>query len=737
MNAYELLTKNISLYPIEFVERFGIQGPHWATETWEKRERSLCHDMVCVLLANSEPSKSLEEEIIENLKKRRRTISSSDDEERPEKRPREKSPVPSTSMDEVDHDSYFEEMGDILTLEDDDYELPDYEPPDFEKDNSELTKYRYIVLEGLINSAMFQNHYCTKWMCARPNNLFDIIDTKEELLIEVKTTVNPVQIRNRFEEENDHEKATLIIIDMNTIEILYDNKKLDAMPGESKALNFLLNRKTHMKTLNIEDDVTTEGELSEILIQSKKVWEYINIIKDTIKIETEKSEFGPIPLEAFDIEHITKEKLFNSLIDPLETVSEEVVTWKGKLTPPPICEPTELDEDTDLYAIEKFMSLNIEGATLISGKMDLVNSIENLYNIWKNRSGEEKQFGFLNLKLNSDREKLREDTMESLGIGEKKHTYKAKLENPKQEERKPLMRHQYDQWIENIITLMGNKHQYNTEDTLNCSPEKISKIPMYREIQEWILSFYKKVSERNVGMFMNYIQNFYSRLSGAYNTTIGNRSTHSFIAAIPIKCTLYKNNTISKRLITGIAFRGPHHCKSPTDKMTLIIIEKIDVRKLPKHFYKNPTIIRTLEGEYFLIRKTAIKKIDGIHLTFIDNALFMATNMIGDILLNHKNNTTERVFRTLLQTFLTNDRAVNFFVDRVIDSVLMAVIGNARDEGFLSVFRKLIMILINDKRGENCFTFTVEGLCDKINECILDNPFSMHLLMSLRFALCF
>lgn len=41
-----------------------------------------------------------------------------------------------------------------------------------------LLKFRYIVLEGLVNAGRFQDHYVKKWNIPKPNKLFDIIDTK-------------------------------------------------------------------------------------------------------------------------------------------------------------------------------------------------------------------------------------------------------------------------------------------------------------------------------------------------------------------------------------------------------------------------------------------------------------------------------------------------------------------------------------------------------------------------------
>lgn len=117
-----------------------------------------------------------------------------------------------------------------------------------------------------------------------------------------------------------------------------------------------------------------------------------------------------------------------------------------------------------------------------------------------------------------------------------------------------------------------------------------------------------------------------------------------------------------KRWITGVVIRGPHHMRSATDKSNLIIIERIkSYDSIPESFYEKKTIFKTKDGIY-MARKTAIKKIDGIHLTFIRNSLFLAINMIGDIIMKHKNFLTEDAFTALCASHLTNERSLNFFI---------------------------------------------------------------------------
>lgn len=123
-------------------------------------------------------------------------------------------------------------------------------------------------------------------------------------------------------------------------------------------------------------------------------------------------------------------------------------------------------------------------------------------------------------------------------------------------------------------------------------------------------------------------------------------------------------------------------------------------------------------------------------MSFIKNALLIASNMIGDIIMRHQKFISEDAFKALCASHITNVSSKNFFVDRVIDSCLMAIIGNSRDEGYMSMFRKMLMILLNERRQQHSFTFDVKGMCGELNECLIDNPFSMFIQNSLLYMIC-
>lgn len=346
---------------------------------------------------------------------------------------------------------------------------------------------------------------------------------------------------------------------------------------------------------------------------------------------------------------------------------------------------------------------------------------------------ENKHFGFIELNKRDHKKILGTEINDALMIGKKGKVFNANMVEMKQPERKIIPNKNYPKWFEKIY------HDLSKENKLRMcimgKTEEKSRLNMYAYIGEWLNKFYEDVGKRNIGGYIDQIGNFYSKLSGTYNTSIGGRTTHSMIACIPIKMNIV-NSGNTERYMSGVAIRGPHHTRSATDKSNLLVIEEINsVSSIPEDFYHKPTIIE-VGGSLFIVRKTAIKKIDGVHLTFIKNSLFIASNMIGDVIMRHHKFISEDAFKALCASHITNEKSRNFFIDRVIDACLMATIGNARDEGYMAMFRKILMILINEKRQQKSFTFDVEGMCEKLNECLKDNPLSMFFQNSLLYMIC-
>lgn len=731
---FKKLVLTSGVYPLEFVKKFGEQGKHWSTESWIRREWSLRHDMVCILLANCEPSDHLLEMYLGSIKRKRSEVI------REVKRARLDENVEAhlrdvASSNPVDARENQDDSGPEEDYDSDDIPSPEsFVEQDFEAEHHKILEYRYIVLEAVPDAALFQNYYADKWGYEHPTRQFDLIDTTEKLFIEIKVSnnVNRIEVELASSGYYENPRYAYTIFSTTGTDRRQVNKS-DEYPGISKVHAFFIKRSIAMAHLGIEDSVSDFADLSTIMFQNPKICQYIKSMEELISSNLKQSSASGFNTDGFKIEPIEMSDLFNLLVDPTEIESEETVTWKGKLTPIFYCNPLELMDETDEHAVEYFMQLDFRGANKEDCDDNLYKALMDCMNAWMHREPNKKQFGFIETKGNKV---ITQELREALGIGRKGKVYTAVCEDAVQVVREPLKPQRYDIWFEKLYEDLSKMSNYEDYYSVHYDDPNISSVPLYRFAHEWTNRFVKEIGFRNVGMVINQWQNFFSRFSGAYNTTIGGKTTHNKIAVIPIKVMLRgRNGNDDLRLSTGIAIRGPHHMTSPTDKANFLIAELIN-DDLPEKFYKKMNTITLTDGTKILLRKTSIKKIDGIHLSFLENSIFMACNMIGDMLLNDQSIKAESRFKQKCVDMLNHGPAMNFFVDRVIDAVVMAVIGNPRDEGFLSVFRKLIMVGISSRRGKPAFTFTTKGLCDKLNENILDNPFSMHLLLSYKFCLC-
>lgn len=159
-----------NLYPAEFVEAYGERSVHWFTSSPMSQERSLCHDMVCVLLCNQQalpPEKRPAPPI--------RTA--------PEKRAKREST--SERSDEGDSSESDEDILDLgVGLGQD---IPG---EGFSGEDPAEANYRFRVLEGLSNIANVQHFWAKRWETATPDSQWDIIDVLLRKFIEVKVTSN-------------------------------------------------------------------------------------------------------------------------------------------------------------------------------------------------------------------------------------------------------------------------------------------------------------------------------------------------------------------------------------------------------------------------------------------------------------------------------------------------------------------------------------------------------------------
>nr|QMP82209.1 hypothetical protein [Dermapteran orthomyxo-related virus OKIAV170] len=164
----------------------------------------------------------------------------------------------------------------------------------------------------------------------------------------------------------------------------------------------------------------------------------------------------------------------------------------------------------------------------------------------------------------------------------------------------------------------------------------------------------------------------------------------------------------------------------PTDKINIITIEKTDKNKSSK------TLIRCLphslvyesSNSYLVIRNNSVMKEDTAYKTFSLNTMFCPINTIGMLLLEDPKAPLN--MDPLVSYTKSIEPKMKWFVERFVENVLMLLIGNSRDEGYFPFLRKFFMILLQLRRNKSAASWDMHSFVTKMNDCILDNPISMH-----------
>lgn len=68
----------------------------------------------------------------------------------------------------------------------------------------------------------------------------------------------------------------------------------------------------------------------------------------------------------------------------------------------------------------------------------------------------------------------------------------------------------------------------------------------------------------------------------------------------------------------------------------------------------------------------------------------------------------------------------DWFMDRYIEGSMFSLIGNSRDEGYFACARKLFMVIMSWRLDRSCANYDIATFSRKVNECLIDNPISMH-----------
>uniref|UniRef100_A0A0K8UJQ1 Uncharacterized protein n=1 Tax=Bactrocera latifrons TaxID=174628 RepID=A0A0K8UJQ1_BACLA len=511
------------------------------------------------------------------------------------------------------------------------------------------------------------------------------------------------------------------------------------MPGIPKMTNWVLLRSSMMETLEIGDtQFDEESNITKFIFNNIELNNMLDQFKqkytENIEEEQDPKEFDRLDIE---LKQFSAEELFEKLSQDHFNESYEGITWDGKLLPPCWKELIEVDED-DGNNIDSFYNYFDDNEVIeVTGDKILYDFFQEIKLKWDTLDIPGKQFALFSTKNKKENYSVPEPIKYALGILKKGKT-QSDVKGLKQPEYFPIPKRQYMSWFDNLIQKLSAEHSYPREYSFKMVSENHENIPLYMEAQMQLELLNKVVARSNVGILISETTNTFSRLSKSYLAGVGKTGSHARIVILPIRSTYYlgQDTKVHKRRISGLLVRGPMHARATSDRINIVTIEMVN-NSFETKFIKKHCLIKFKDGKRLLIRQNAYKKIDAPYLAYVRNSLFNPANLLGDMLSCKMKKVNMTNLTHQADELLRNFESSRFFVDRVTENVLMAVIGNSRDEGYFSMLRKLLMILLNSRRGEISFTFNLDEFCDSVNENLIDNPLSMHFHNSVLYVLAF
>lgn len=747
MSIQDLLN-NATLYSANFIENSRKSETHWFIDNDHQREASLCHDYCCYVLANGIKAKDPRPFILPpNPNKRKRRDSDSDSDEyntdddddggaRLFARKKKGEAIFAVPVEGSDSSGSDDDDPESDYNTDDDDNVPTLD--DKIRDDSQIDKQdtRFIVLEGNIAKDREAAIACAEWGIELPGDRFDIIDRDEKKFIEVKISSHVESKLNlhRLRVGTNPVHFSLLVIDPQTGKCHWFDHPGN-VPTEPKIEEFILNRKVCFESLGlIFDDLTSETDLVRRVFSSydlnKMVDEWVARFWGLRHLEQPKN----LNDDTYVMTQIRPENFLEHLEDPRERQCE-VVQWQGKLIPDPICGGF-LTRDREDHEMNRAVMERILDANFVSGNTVLFKAVKELAVQYCNESFERRKDNFRCYTPEEVKYNQNKELFDMLGIGAKKTRRNDEALNCNQPSVEPIEKRKYHPWFDSLIKDMSYDHELGNKffvfRDLREEPHLVEH-PVSKDTNHAVTQIIKKFSVTNAAFYSSRVINAYSRLGGAYASPNADKRKFSNVVMFPIYATATKQGVESfYRHVSGVIIRGPHHARISSDKINIITIEEIkDCKRSIAYskFIKKATFIKC-GNVLYCVRQNAISKQDPAFLAYVNNALFVAANSMGEVALK-----TGRVmkFNNLRSNF--NDYLENhghWLMERIVESVLMATLGNSQEEGAMAGTRKVFMCMLLWARGETkTFNADIKGFCDKINECIISSPLAMHYQCSL------
>lgn len=688
----ERLCTDGELYSARFVRKFGEESCHWERSNWFQREASLRHDMVCLLLCNTEPHQMDDD------------IQVAEDLEPPGKK---------RKVEEIQK-AYSEKAstsGSSNTMSSD---VTDEDFQDMGEDN----RYRYILLEGRSNVIVVQNKLCQNFGIPPLSRQYDIFDRVEGKFVEVKVTKNLMESLEEFEAYSDSNIAFFHIHPESLVPTM--RGKRDPLPGVGKVISFLVKRLSLLRiTLGVQDTDLEYGQ--DMISEVFKCERFNNLMEQWVDTFWKLRNLPLLDKDRNpDIKDpicTMKENELKKFIEDTTLRETEPMKFKAKLMPGMMTNYiiTTSHEDKEI--------LN----DLLGNLRFNIDDMQWILDQWNKKQD---NFDFIT------KEELRhtpESLKKNLGIGQKgtiRYDHHPELV---QKEFRGEPRLRYANWMSNLlrdITELDSEGLTYFNDFRKS--ENVSDHPIARISQEVVDKIFTTFGETELAAYCSKIKNFYSRLGGAYLKRNIERNRRPSVVIFPLYSS-GESDGVKKRKVTGFVLRGPQHAKKPTDKIPVITFEITgNTNRSSKYLmYTTPgTTFCDNRGRKWRMKVNSISKQDSVYLTFVIDAIYLTANMVGEMTIANPFMLGGVDFRSQVSNFIDKNR--KWFLERMAESVFMAVMGGSQEEGTLAAVRKIFMLKLNWSRGERAYGSDLKGFADSLNECLGDQPLALYFAKQFR-----
>lgn len=315
--------------------------------------------------------------------------------------------------------------------------------------------------------------------------------------------------------------------------------------------------------------------------------------------------------------------------------------------------------------------------------------------------------------------------MKSVGIGWKKKPFVADVEGMKQVDYGFPEERRFEDWVTPLIRDMMQETPHSTMMGLNSEEGKCSHpiSDLSKEVGDQMFEIFRNTETAHTTYkFMD----FFSRIGGAYLRSDGKKSTHSSIAVIPLVSTHANEEMEVERSVYGFVVRGPHHVKDSTDKINILVCERVkEDHNLIRYLHKG-VLVKTTSGQHWFLKQNAIRRADPSYLAFLHNLLFVPANFVGEMFFSEEDR-RKKPPGDFTKAFIKEklEGCKEYHIERMTENTMMGILGGSQEEGYAALLRMAYMMLIAWSRGESAAMWDVDGFVKGMNDCLIDSAYCM------------